>query len=117
MPARVLTARPVLLAAAVALLAACGHQPGTGGAAAGWTDYRLYTHCGVIDANISGHWYRAVPPQTDGQGNPPRGWDNPYQEGQIHAVSPTATDFRDSARHQVRFVLRPGATRPLQLCS
>lgn len=116
MSARRIVAGP-LLAAAVTLLVACGHQAGSGSSAAGWTDYRLYTHCGIIDANISGQWYRAVPPQADRQGNPPRGWGNPYQEGEIHVLSSTTTDYRDSAGHTVRFVLRPGATGPLQLCS
>lgn len=116
MPARLFGVRPLVIAAVVSI-AACGHQPSSGSSSGGWSDYQLYTHCGIVEANIFGQWYRAVPPESDGSGNPPRGWDNPVQDGQVRVVSSTVIDYRDVAGHTVRFVLRPGATGPLQVCS
>lgn len=116
------------LAAAVAMLAGCaggqsgspGGQSGSPGgqAGAGLAErYRLYTHCGIREANIGGRWYLADPPQDDGNGNPPAGWGNPYQDGFITPMSATETLFTDRAGHRVRFVLRAGATAPEQICS
>ncbi len=112
----------VLAAAAVLALAGCGTDSSTGtppasGPSPASSPYALYTHCGINDANIDGHWYRAVHPLSDGSGNPPTGWGNPYQQGTITFLSSTEAVFRDKAHHEVHFVLRPGATRPLKICS
>jgi len=77
----------------------------------------LYTHCGIGFARIGGHWYQASPPLSDGSGNPPDGWGNPYQQGTIQVISRTEATFRDGAGHQVRFVLRPGITTSPQICA
>jgi hypothetical protein len=79
--------------------------------------YELYTHCGVDEAQIAGHWYEAVEPLSDGNDNPPAGWGNPYQVGTMRLTSPTEAEFRDQAGHAVRFRLRPGATEPKRICS
>jgi hypothetical protein len=79
--------------------------------------YSLYTHCGISEASIGGRWYQASPPLSDGNGNPPPGWDDPYQQGTIQVISSAEADFSDSAGHRVRFVLRPGATGPVRLCA
>ncbi|RZU72706.1 hypothetical protein EV384_1086 [Micromonospora kangleipakensis] len=79
--------------------------------------YRLYTHCGIDEARIDGHWYEAVDPLSDGNGNPPPGWGNPFQAGEVHLVSPTEAEFRDPAGHVVRLRLRAGATAPKRICS
>jgi hypothetical protein len=79
--------------------------------------YALYTHCGISEANIAGHWYAADTPLSDGNGNPPPGWGNPYQPGIITIRSATQADFTDGAGHHVAFTLRPAATGPLRICS
>lgn len=111
-------------------LAACGSSPTTAHlasparpstasatAAGSPQSYQLYTHCGIYEARIGSHYFQAVHPLSDGQGNPPRGWGNPYQPGTITLLSPTTAVFRDRAGHRVEFRLRPGATRFQHLCS
>jgi hypothetical protein len=118
---------PALIAvAAVVMLTGCASAnanptaSGTTGAtlttAPRLTPYALYTHCGIDEANIAGHWYHAVTPLSDGSGNPPPGWDNPYQHGEVLIISDTEVEFRDANGHHVRFTLRPTATGPERLC-
>jgi hypothetical protein len=104
------------------VLAGCAstsHSPAAGGVSPtpATTPYSLYTHCGIIDARIDGKWYQAAPPLSDGSGNPPAGWGNPYQEGVIRKVSATEVNFTDTKGHNVRFVLHPKITGPQQICS
>jgi hypothetical protein len=79
--------------------------------------YRLYTHCGIDEARIGSRYFTAVHPLSDGSGNPPPGWGNPYEQGKMTVVSSTVAVFRDRAGHEVRFRLRRGATRFQHLCS
>jgi hypothetical protein len=117
--------RALVVTAGLLALAGCASAGGAVGAApasgpsvrAKATSYLLYTHCGIDDARINGGWYQARPPLSDGSGNPPAGWGNPYQQGTIRITSGREAEFSDSAGHHVRFVLRPGATGPKQLCS
>jgi hypothetical protein len=114
----------LLIAGGVAVvLAGCGSGPaplaagysGPSTAAAG--AYQLYTHCGIDEARIGNRYYEAVHPLSDGQGNPPAGWGNPYQPGTMTLQPPAAAVFRDDAGHQVQFRLRPGATAFKHVCS
>jgi hypothetical protein len=79
--------------------------------------YLLLTHCGIDEARIGGRYYEAVHPLSDGQGNPPAGWGNPFQRGTMTLLSPTEALFRDHAGHHVLFRLRPGATTFKHLCA
>ena len=79
--------------------------------------YQLYTHCGIDEARIGNRYFEAVHPLSDGQGNPPPGWGNPYQPGTMTLLSTAEAVFRDHAGHQVQFQLRPGATGFKHLCS
>jgi hypothetical protein len=79
--------------------------------------YRLYTHCGIDEARIGDGFFEAVHPLSDGNGNPPAGWGNPYQLGSMTLVSPTQAVFRDNAGHEVVFRLRQGATSFRHICS
>jgi len=100
-------ARPSATAAATAAAAAArSPQP-----------YQLYTHCGIDEARIGNRYFEAVHPLTDGQGNPPPGWGNPYQQGTMTQLSPAEAVFRDRAGHQVQFQLRSGAITFEHLCS
>jgi hypothetical protein len=64
--------------------------------------FDLSTHCGVLGADIGGVWFVAEPPLTDGQGNPPEGWGDPYQPGTLTMLSATQAVFRDDAGHEVQ---------------
>jgi hypothetical protein len=79
--------------------------------------YKLYTHCGIDEARIGNQYFAAVHPLSDGAGNPPIGWGNPYQAGTLTVVSSTETVFTDNVGHRVMFKLRPGATKFLHVCS
>ena len=80
--------------------------------------YRLYTHCGVLAASINGQIYYADPPLTDGSGNPPSGWGNPYDDGDMTLRTATTADFRDSAGHTAHFTSTPqGPTPSIPICS
>ncbi len=99
---------------------AAGSTPGRPGNApptASSTPFTLYTHCGIDELRVNGRWYEADPPLSDGNGNPPHGWGNPTQQGLVWSVSDTEVEFTDDAGHDVRFVLRPDATGPRQVCS
>lgn len=129
-----MTARAVVIAGiAAAALTGCGIQPGTSDPdsspaaadpgsnpaaihAGRAIAYRLYTHCGIGWENIGGRWFAAQPPLSDGAGNPPPGWGNPYDDGTIRMLSATKAEFRDPAGNSVVLVLQPAATGPPHLC-
>jgi hypothetical protein len=69
--------------------------------------YDLYTHCGIDYAQVGNRYYKATPPLSDGSGNPPPGWGNPYQSGIMTVISPTQAVFTDKAGHRVVFTLVP----------
>ena len=48
-------------------------------------DYTLYTHCGIEWARIDGFWWHTTP-INDGNSNPPLGWDNPYDTGELVVI-------------------------------
>ncbi|HEV2217891.1 MAG TPA: hypothetical protein VGV88_09980 [Candidatus Dormibacteraeota bacterium] len=79
--------------------------------------YTLYTHCGVLYVTINATTYYADPPLSDGSGNPPAGWGNPYDEGQITLTTATTANFTDAAGHKAHFTSTPpGPTPTVQLC-
>jgi hypothetical protein len=117
----------VLVASA---LAACGSSPAAQPASPGQPSraaaatgagspqpYRLYTHCGIDEARIGNHYFQAAHPLSDGQGNPPPGWGNPYQLGTMTLLSPATAVFRDHVGHRVLFRLGRDATAFQHLCS
>jgi hypothetical protein len=130
-------AGPVLAGVTAGLLvAACGgagsapsevHSAGPSSTAAAATApkavaphaiaYDLYTHCGVDEAKIGDRFSAAVTPLSDGNGNPPAGWGNPYQAGTMTVVSATRAVFTDKAGHRVDFTVRPGARAFRHVCS
>ena len=110
-----------ILVAAVTL-SGCGQQGSaavtpTPGETSTTTAFDLYTHCGINGLKVNGRYFQHVGGSLDdGSGNPPRGWDNPYQRGTL-TVSGDLAVFRDQAGHVERFKARPGATGPLMICS
>jgi len=80
--------------------------------------YNLYTHCGISWVRVGGKYYTAVRPLSDGSGNPPAGWANPYQQGTITLVSPAEVVFTDKAGHRVVFTTRQQHARTvMDVCS
>jgi len=77
--------------------------------------YRLYTHCGIGWAKIDGTFWLATPPVSDGHGNPPRGWGNPFQDGTLRLTTP-ATAYFTSPAGTVMF-RRTSVTRTPIICS
>ena len=78
--------------------------------------YNLYTHCGIHEALVGATYFVTDQVLDDGQGNPPEGWDNPYQAGTMTVMGSEAT-FRDDFGHSVTFRSRPDATGFLKTCS
>jgi hypothetical protein len=122
MEAKVKVGMRTVAALAALTLTGCAADQGVAGGprarlSASSAPYALYTHCGIGEANIDGRWYEASPPLSDGSGNPPKGWDNPYQQGLITFTSETEVVFTDTADHRVVFALRANASGPRQVCS
>ena len=57
-------------------------------------EYTLYTHCGIEWTRIDGVWWEATSPLSDGNANPPPGWGNPYDEGEMEIVDASTAVFR-----------------------
>jgi hypothetical protein len=79
--------------------------------------YDLLTHCGIREALIQEHYYVASPALDDGNGNPPRGWSNPYDSGTMTINPDETADFLDQAGNRAHFVLRAGVTTWLHMCA
>ena len=111
--------------AAVSMSILVGCATPSGGHAASQTpppnrrriSYALYTHCGINEARIGKTYYVADHQLSDGQGNPPPGWEYPYQEGTMSMPAPGVAVFRDRFGHVIRFRGRPHATAFLHICS
>ena len=78
--------------------------------------FALLTHCGIYEARVQETFFLADKPLNDGHGNPPAGWDKPYQSGSI-TVAGSQAIFHDDSGHTVTFHERRGATSFLQPCS
>jgi hypothetical protein len=65
---------------------------------------------------VQGAFFTADQPLDDGNGNPPAGWDNPYQQGTM-SIEGNKAVFRDDRGHTVTFHERLGATSFLRTCS
>jgi hypothetical protein len=81
------------------------------------TVFSLYTHCGISEAQVGTTYYLASPELSDGQGNPPQGWGNPFQQGIMTVLGDGTARFSDRLGHVVIFKVRVGATGFLRICS
>lgn len=81
---------------------------------------QLYTHCGVAGFHLGGHWYaREGGELSDGNGNPPPGWGNPFQPGQVSlSEDGSVAVFTDDAGHRETFrVGDPSSPEATRVCS
>ena len=61
--------------------------------------FQLYAHCGLDSPtamDFDGSFWDLVGPgpASDGSGNPPAGYGNPYDQGTITLISPTRAQYR-----------------------
>jgi hypothetical protein len=61
-------------------------------------EYTLYTHCGIEWTRIDGVWWRAPLPLSDGNANPPPGWGNPYDKGEMKIVDKSTAVYQGGAQ-------------------
>ncbi|MBX9420932.1 hypothetical protein K4902_00670 [Streptomyces lateritius] len=79
--------------------------------------FDLYTHCGIKEAWIGSTYFEAEAQLSDGSGNPPQGWDNPFQRGTMTLASETEAVFTDDAGHEVKFRAQPRTSPSKPLCA
>ena len=105
--------------AAVVAVTGCGSHTSSSNAtttrAHAGRPYQLYTHCGIEWAKIDGTFWRAKQPLSDGSGNPPAGWGNPYQNGTLVLTGARTARF-DSHAGSVTFK-RTSRRQPPFICS
>lgn len=65
-------------------------------------DYVLSTHCGIKWTRIDGVWWETNP-LNDGSGNPPPGWDNPWDAGEMKILDDDTAIYRGGPGAEVRF--------------
>lgn len=65
-------------------------------------DYVLYVHCGVRWARIDGVWWETTP-LDDGNANPPDGWGNPHDKGELTVVDDSTAEYAGGPDVTVRF--------------
>jgi hypothetical protein len=75
--------------------------------------FQLYTHCGLdwpTAMDFDGSFWDPVSagPTSDGSGNPPAGYGNPYDQGTITLISPTLTQYRSSTGLVMQWRRHPG---------
>ena len=55
--------------------------------------FTVFTHCGIDVISLGDAWYAATPPLNDGEGNPPPGWGNPTDTGELALYSDGSARF------------------------
>lgn len=65
-------------------------------------DYVMYTHCGIEWTRIDGVWWRTNPLNA-GNANPPPGWGNPYDDGELHVADEDTAVYRGGPGVEVEF--------------
>lgn len=66
-------------------------------------DYALLTHCGIRWAKFEGkRWVTPFLSNEAGNG-PPKGWDNPVQEGQVRLLSKNRAIFMSEGHEPLKF--------------
>jgi len=80
--------------------------------------YTLYTHCGLdskVDFDGSLWDYSGPGPPDDGSGNPPAGFDNPFDHGTMRLTSGDIAEYRSSAGFVAKYRRRDNP-KQVQMC-
>ena len=111
-------ARNVRVLVAALMFTGCGSTSQTQDASGGKpssTPFSIYTHCGVENVRIDGHWWHAKPPlYNDERTGPPAGWSDPHQEGTLTVESTERAVF-EALGQRVVFVPAPD-NEPVRVC-
>ncbi len=75
--------------------------------------FQLYTHCGLdwpLAVDFDGSFWDPIGPgpASDGSGNPPSGYGNPFDQGTMTLISPTLTQYRSSGGKVMQFSRHAG---------
>ena len=79
--------------------------------------FDLYTHCGINNFMAYGKYFARIGGSlSDGSGNPPDGWGNPFQRGTL-TLSGDIAVFRDKLGHVERFKAQKRPVDSRGLCA
>ncbi len=75
--------------------------------------FQLYTHCGLdypLAVDFDGSYWDPIGPgpASDGSGNPPAGYGNPFDQGTMTLISPTLTQYKSSGGKVMQFSRHAG---------
>lgn len=75
--------------------------------------FQLYTHCGLdypLAVDFDGSFWDPIGPgpASDGSGNPPTGYGNPFDQGTMTLISPTLTQYTSSGGRVMQFTRHAG---------
>jgi hypothetical protein len=84
--------------------------------------FSLYTHCGLdnpVALDFDGSFWDSIGPgpASDGSGNPPAGFDNPFDNGTIQLLSHDMAEYHSRSGTVMRFSRSPAASRTSYICS
>ena len=84
--------------------------------------FSLYTHCGLdnpVALDFDGSFWDPIGPgpASDGSGNPPAGFDNPYDNGTIQLLSHDRAEYQSQSGTVLRFSRSSSASRTSYICS
>jgi len=90
--------------------------PGDRAEIGGQYRHEISTHCGIVATVFDRREWLADPPLSDGNANPPRGWDNPTEVGVIRLVDADHAEFSGRNGGVARFRARTRNDPPLPGC-
>ena len=75
--------------------------------------FQLYMHCGLdwpLAVDFDGSFWDPIGPgpASDGSGNPPGGYGNPFDQGTMTLISPTLSQYRSSGGMVMQFSRHAG---------
>ena len=84
--------------------------------------FSLYTHCGLdnpVALDLDGSFWDTIGPgpASDGSGNPPAGFDNPYDNGTIQLLSHDRAEYQSQSGTVLRFSRSSSASRTSYICT
>ncbi len=74
--------------------------------------FQLYTHCGLdypVAVDFDGSYWDPAGTASDGNGNPPPGYGNPFDNGIMTLISPTSARYQSPNGMVMNFTRHPGS--------